>query len=62
MRFLGAVGGIINSLNCDEITMTDLVSQGEKYGIRVLWNAGHRYIENLSVFEEQEDGADRADQ
>lgn len=59
MRFLGAVGGVINSLNNDEITMTDLVTEGEKYGIRVLWNAGHRYIENLSVFEEQENGTDQ---
>lgn len=59
MRFLGAVGGVINSLNNDEITMTDLVTEGEKYGIRVLWNAGHRFIENLSVFEEHEDGTDQ---
>lgn len=59
MRFLGAVGGIINALNNDEITMTDLVSQGEKYGIRVLWSANHRFVENLSVFEEEEDGTDQ---
>lgn len=55
MRFLGRLGGTINQLSNDEISMTDLVAEGEKYGIRVLWNAGHRYIENLSVFEERTD-------
>ena len=52
MRLLEAVGGVINDLNDKVISDADLVTEGEKYGIRVVWDGKHKYIEGLSEFEE----------
>lgn len=52
MRFLGQVAAIINDLNEHTISDSDLVTAGEKVGIRVRWNASHSYITDLGIFEE----------
>ena len=53
MNFLALVGGIINDLNEGTIHDSDLVTEGEKWGIRVLWSANHEYITEMDIFEEQ---------
>lgn len=52
MRYVGAVAAIINDLNERTICDADLVTEGEKWGIRVRWNANHKYITDLGIFEE----------
>lgn len=52
MRYIGAVSGIINDLNENTIHDSDLVTEGEKWGIRVRWNATHKYITDIGVYEE----------
>lgn len=52
MRFLNSVGGMINALNDKSMSDADLVTEGEKYGIKVVWDANHKFIEQLSEFEE----------
>ena len=52
MRYIEAVGGIINDLNLDRIHDSDLVTEGEKWGIRVRWEASHKYITDIGVYEE----------
>ena len=56
MRYLDAVGAIINDLNDGTTCDADLVTEGERWGIRALWAANHKFIENLSVFEEDGNG------
>lgn len=53
MRYLDAVGAIINDLNDGTTCDADLVTEGERWGIRVTWDASHRYIDGLSEFEER---------
>jgi len=52
MRYLSQVGAIINDINEGTIHDSDLVTEGEKYGIRVLWDAEHKYIDEMDIFEE----------
>lgn len=52
LRLMGEVSAIINDLNEDRISDSDLVAAGEKKGIRVLWDAKHEYIDQLGIFEE----------
>lgn len=52
MRFVRAVAAIINDLNEETIHDSDLVTEGEKWGIRVRWNATHKYITDIGVYEE----------
>lgn len=52
LRCLEKVGGIINDLNENIITDADLVAEGERWGIKVLWNASHEYIEEMDIFED----------
>lgn len=56
MRFLNRLGEVINDINEGSLTLTDLVAEGEHYGIRVLWAANHKFIKGLSVFEEDGNG------
>ena len=56
MRFLNIVGGIINQLNENNLTDYDLITEGEKYGIRVRWDANRKYVQEIGIFEEGEDG------
>ena len=61
MRFLDQVGGVIVDLNEGRICDADLVAEGEKYGIKVLWRAfreKYRYINDLSIFEEHDEVAE----
>jgi len=51
-RLIGAICAIINDLDEGTICDADLVSAAEKYGIRVLWNADHEYISEVSIYEE----------
>ena len=53
MRYLSQVGAIINDINEGKIHDSDLVAEGEKYGIRVLWDADHKYIDEMDIFEEE---------
>lgn len=53
MRYLSQVGAIINDINEGTIHDSDLVAEGEKYGIRVLWDAEHKYIDEMDIFEEE---------
>ena len=53
MRYLSQVGAIINDINEGTIHDSDLVTEGEKYGIRVLWDAEHKYIDEMDIFEEE---------
>lgn len=53
MRYLSQVGAIINDINEGAIDDSDLVTEGEKYGIRVLWDAEHKYIDEMDIFEEE---------
>ena len=53
MRYLSQVGAIINDINEGMINDSDLVTEGEKYGIRVLWDAEHKYIDEMDIFEEE---------
>lgn len=55
MRFLDQIGGVIVDLNEGRICDADLVAEGEKYGIRVIWRAfndKYRFINDLSIYEE----------
>ena len=52
MRFVRAVAAIINDLNEETIHDSDLVTEGEKWGVRVRWNATHKYITDIGVYEE----------
>lgn len=52
MRFLRSVGGIINDLNEGGMSDADLVAAGEDVGIKVVWDAEYKFIEQMSVFEE----------
>lgn len=53
MRLLAEVGSIVNDLNEGTIHDSDLVAEGEKYGIRVLWDGGHKWIDAIDIFEEE---------
>ena len=55
MRLLAEVGAIVNDLNEGTIHDSDLVAEGEKYGIRVLWDGGHKWIDAIDIFEEGND-------
>lgn len=52
MRYLRSVGGIINDLNEGGMSDADLVAAGEDVGIKVVWDAEYKFIEQMSVFEE----------
>ena len=54
MRLLEAIGGVINDLNDKIISDADLVTEGERWGIRVMWDGDHKFIEGISEFEEAE--------
>lgn len=56
MRFLNIVGGIINELNEKRLTDYDLITEGEKYGIRVRWDANRKYVQEIGIFEEGGNG------
>lgn len=52
---------MIVDLNEGRICDADLVAEGEKYGIKVLWRAfreKYRYINDLSIFEEHDEVAE----
>jgi hypothetical protein len=51
LRLLDAVGGIINDLSEKRICDADLVTEGERWGIKVQWDAHHEFIEGISEFE-----------
>ena len=52
MRYVEQVAAIINDLNELRTHDSDLVTEGEKWGIRVRWNASHKYITEIGVYEE----------
>ena len=52
MRLFETLSGTVNDLSAGRISDADLVTEGEKYGIRVLWDAKHEYITSVNIFEE----------
>lgn len=52
MRLLAEAGAIITDLSEGTIHDSDLVAEAEKYGIRVLWDANHKWIDAMDIFEE----------
>ena len=52
MRLMESVGGVINDLSEGRMSDAELVAEGEKAGIRVVWSADHKFIEAMSIFEE----------
>ena len=50
-RLLDRVSAIMNDLNEGVICDADLVAHAEKRGIRILWDANHKYIQEVNPYE-----------
>ena len=52
-RLLDKVSAILNDLDDGTICDADLVAHAEKRGIRIVWDAHHKYIQEVTPYERE---------
>lgn len=52
-RLLDKICAILNDLDDGTICDADLVAHAEKRGIRIVWDAHHKYIQEVSPYERE---------